>query len=88
MMETISKELLTKEEQEILSTISGSYNINIQQSEMRFANGKIQLRIYKILKVSRIIRSTNVLDMIQTKVDEINELTEDSLDEEDCEDEA
>jgi hypothetical protein len=45
---------------------------------MIFADGKIVLKIYKILKVSRIIRSQNVLDMIQTKVDEINDLSFDA----------
>lgn len=47
---------------------------------MKFADGKICLKIYKILKVSRIIRSQNVLDMISLKVDEFNECSFDSAD--------
>ena len=42
--------------------ISGQYNINLQVEEMNFMNGKINLRIYKIVKLSRIIRSQNVFD--------------------------
>eukprot|EP00347_Sterkiella_histriomuscorum_P019286 403342226 len=80
IMETISKELLSREEQEVLKTISGSYNINLQINEMKFADGKICLKIYKVLKVSRIIRSQNVLDMISIKVDEINECSDASID--------
>ncbi|CDW76577.1 pas domain s-box family protein [Stylonychia lemnae] len=76
IMETISKELLSRDEQEVLKTISGSYNINLQANEMKFADGQIVLKIFKVLKVSRIIRSQNVLDMIQLKVDEINEISD------------
>ena len=42
---------------------------------MRFLDGKIHLKIYKVLKVSRIIRSLNVFDKISQKVDEINEIS-------------
>jgi len=64
VMENISRELLTKEEQEILLNISGSYNINLQIDDLTFNNGKIKVKLYKILKLSRIIRSQNVFDMI------------------------
>ena len=33
------------------------------------------MKIYKVLKVSRIIRSLNVFDKISQKVDEINEIS-------------
>lgn len=55
---------------------------------MRFSEGKIALRVFKILKVSRIIRSQNVLDMIQLKVDEINEFSHDIIDDDDSNDES
>jgi hypothetical protein len=44
--------------------ISGSYNINLQIEDMSFANDRIVLRVYKIVKHSRIIRSQNAFDAI------------------------
>jgi hypothetical protein len=44
--------------------ISGSYNINLQLEELSFWNNKINLRIFKIIKHSRIIRSQNAFDAV------------------------
>lgn len=63
-MENAPRELLSKEEQDLMLNISGQYNINLQLEEMSFSNGKINLRIFKICKLSRIIRSQNVFDAI------------------------
>ena len=62
VMENAPRELLSKQEQELMLNISGSYNINLQIEEMNFANGRIALRLYKIVKLSRIIRSQNAFD--------------------------
>ncbi len=35
---------------------------------MSFSNGKINLRIFKIVKLSRIIRSQNVFDAIGNRI--------------------
>ncbi len=64
VMENAPRELLSKEEQDLMLNISGQYNINLQLEEMSFSNGKINLRIYKIVKLSRIIRSQNAFDEI------------------------
>lgn len=41
VMENAPRELLSKEEQDLMLNISGSYNINLQIEEMNFANGRI-----------------------------------------------
>ncbi len=56
-MENAPRELLSKEEQELMLSISGSYNINLQLEEISFWNNRINLRLFKIIKHSRIIRS-------------------------------
>lgn len=63
-MENAPRELLSKEEQDLMLNISGSYNINLQIEDMSFANDRIILRVYKIIKHSRIIRSQNAFDAI------------------------
>ena len=45
-------------------SISGSYNINLQMEEMTFWNNRINLRVFKIVKHSRIIRSQNAFDPV------------------------
>ena len=62
VMENAPRELLSKEEQDLMVNISGQYNINIQLEEMSFSNGKINLRIYKIVRLSRVPRSQNAFD--------------------------
>lgn len=64
VMENAPRELLSKEEQELMLNISGSYNINLQLEELSFWNGRINLRLFKIIKHSRIIRSQNAFDVI------------------------
>jgi len=64
VMENAPRELLSKEEQDLMMNISGSYNINLQIEDMSFANDRIILRVYKIVKHSRIIRSQNAFDAI------------------------
>ena len=64
VMENAPRELLNKEEQDLMLNISGQYNVNLQIEEMLFANGRINLRVYKIVKLSRIIRSQNVFDHV------------------------
>ncbi len=68
VMENAPRELLSKEEQDLMLNISGQYNINLQLEEMSFSNGKINLRIFKIVKLSRIIRSQNVFDAIGNRI--------------------
>ena len=64
VMENAPRELLSKEEQDLMLNISGSYNINLQLEEISVWNNKIVLRIFKIVKLSRIIRSQNAFDAI------------------------
>lgn len=64
VMENAPRELLSKEEQDLMLNISGSYNINLQIEDMNFANDRIVLRVYKIVKHSRIIRSQNAFDTV------------------------
>ena len=47
-----------------MRNISGSYNINLQLEEINFANGKIQLKVYKVVRISRVIRSQNAFDTV------------------------
>ena len=42
--------------------MSGSYNINLQIVEMNFWYNRITILIYKIIKISRVIRSQNAYD--------------------------
>ena len=64
VMENAPRELLSKEEQDLMLSISGSYNINLQMEEISFGNNRINLRVFKIVKHSRIIRSQNAFDPV------------------------
>ena len=62
VMENAPRELLSKEEHDLMRNISGKYNINLQVEEILYANGKIALKMFKIVRLSRWIRSNNPLD--------------------------